>query len=276
MKIIRFEHASRQRWGVLNDDQVTSIDGADTFEQAVARARSGAAGETVPLSAVRLLPPVGRDAKILCAGLNYRAHLVEMKRAFPEYPSIFVRFANSLVGHDEPVVRPFNSDCFDYEAELAVVIGKPARHVSVEDALEYVAGYTCMAENSVRDFQQHNTQATPGKNFERSGALGPWIVTADEVPDPGRLVLTGRLNGEVVQRSGTDDLIFSVPQLIAYLSSFTTLDPGDVIATGTPEGVGMTRKPPRYLREGDVFEVDVSSIGTLANTVANERRTHVG
>ncbi|SAK99036.1 5-oxopent-3-ene-1,2,5-tricarboxylate decarboxylase [Caballeronia temeraria] len=274
MKIVRFEQAAHQRWGVLDDAWITSIDGADTFEQALARAQ-GADGGRVPLSAVSLLSPVQSDAKIICAGLNYRAHLLEMKRTFPEHPSIFVRFADSLVGHDAPVVRPFNSDCFDYEAELAVVIGKPARHVSVDDALDYVAGYTCMAENSVRDFQQHNTQATPGKNFEHSGALGPWIVTADEIPDPGRLVLIGRLNGQEVQRSGTDDLIFSVPQLIAYLSSFTTLNAGDVIGTGTPEGVGMTRKPPRYLREGDVFEVDVSGIGTLANTVANERRRHV-
>lgn len=275
MRIVRFKHGKGELWGLLDDDQVTSLEGAVTFEQAHAQARAGAAGEVLPLAAVRLMPPVQRDAKIICAGLNYRAHLLEMKRAFPAHPSIFIRFADSLVGHDEPVVHPVNSDCFDYEAELAVVIGKPARHVAVEVALEYVAGYTCMAENSVRDFQLHNTQATPGKNFERSGALGPWIVSADEVPDPGKLVLIGRLNGEEVQRSGTNDLIFSVPQLISYLSSFMTLYPGDVIATGTPEGVGMTRKPPRYLRAGDVFEVEVSKVGTLTNAVVNERRSHV-
>ncbi|RKE38652.1 2-keto-4-pentenoate hydratase/2-oxohepta-3-ene-1,7-dioic acid hydratase in catechol pathway [Paraburkholderia sp. BL23I1N1] len=272
MKIVRFEHSGHERWGVVDADLVVPIPGDDSFHVAIENARNLRVDDAVALSTVKLVAPVRRDAKIICAGLNYRGHLQEMKRDLPTHPSIFLRFPDSFVGNAENVIRPRVTDSFDYEAELAVVIGKEARYVANSEALDYVAGYTCMAENSARDFQKHNTQATPGKNFDRSGAIGPWIVTADEIPDPSRLTLIGRLNGDEVQRTGTDDLIFSVSHLIEYISSFTTLYPGDVIATGTPDGIGMTRTPPRYLKEGDTFEVEIDSIGTLINYVINENR----
>jgi 2-keto-4-pentenoate hydratase/2-oxohepta-3-ene-1,7-dioic acid hydratase in catechol pathway len=169
-------------------------------------------------------------------------------------------------------VRPFASEQFDYEGELAVVIGKTARHVPAARALDYVAGYSCFAENSLRDFQRHAAQATPGKNFFASGAFGPWITTTDEIKDPGRLMLTTRLNGTQVQHESTADLIFSVPELIAYMSIWTELRPGDVISTGTPSGVGMARKPPLWLKAGDRLEIEIEGIGTLENTVIDETR----
>jgi 2-keto-4-pentenoate hydratase/2-oxohepta-3-ene-1,7-dioic acid hydratase in catechol pathway len=167
-------------------------------------------------------------------------------------------------------MRPHVSDSLDYEAELAIVIGKHARYIDECHAMEYVGGYTCLAENSVREYQRHGTQVTPGKNFDRSGAIGPWIVTADEVPRPTNLRLRGKLNGETVQSARVSELLFTIPQLIAYASSFTTLRPGDVIATGTPDGVGAARTPPRFLRCGDVFEVEVEGVGLLRNRVAEE------
>jgi 2-keto-4-pentenoate hydratase/2-oxohepta-3-ene-1,7-dioic acid hydratase in catechol pathway len=222
------------------------------------------------LAGLRLLPPVPAPRKILCVGLNYGRHVAEAGRELPAHPSMFARFADSFVGHEAPVWKPRLSDKFDYEGELAVVIGRAGRHIAARDALSHVAGYTCMAENSVRDFQKHNAQVTPGKNFERSGAIGPWLVTADEVGDPARLQVITRLNGTVMQQGDVSDLIFPIPELIAYISAFTPLSPGDVIATGTPEGVGSSRKPPRFLAVGDTLEVEIPGIGTLVNTVADE------
>lgn len=209
-------------------------------------------------------------AKFLCIGINYRPHMREMGREPPDYPVVFVRFASSFVGHDAPMVKPRVSDKFDFEGELAVVIGKRARHVSRDDALEHIAGYTCLNDGSVRDFQRHSGQFTPGKNFVASGAIGPWMVTSDELADPAALNLITRLNGDVVQKESTGELIFGIPELIEYLSIWTELLPGDVIATGTPGGVGAGRTPPLWMKSGDTVEVEISGIGSLSNRIVEE------
>lgn len=211
-------------------------------------------------------------AKFLCVGINYLPHIKEMGRERPQHPVLFVRFADSLVGHGEPMIRPAASVQYDYEGELAVVIGKTARHVPRERAYDYVAGYGCFNDGSVRDFQRHSAQFTPGKNFHASGAFGPWIVTADEVPDPTRLHLTTRLNGEVVQSESVGELCFDIPQLIEYCSTWAQLVPGDVIVTGTPGGVGAGRTPPLWMKAGDRVEVEIGGIGVLANPIADETR----
>ncbi len=232
--------------------------------------RAAKAAHNVPAAGLRWLPPITDLGKIICVGLNYRTHAAEAAREVPKYPSMFVRFPDSFVGHLEPVQRPWASTQFDYEAELAVVIGRPARHVSVEDALNYIAGYSCMAENSVRDFQKHAPQITPGKNFFASGAFGPWLTTPDEAGDLSRLEVIGRLNGQEMQRDTVDHMVFSVSEMISYISSFTPLLPGDVIATGTPAGVGSARKPPAFMRHGDILEIEISGVGLLRNRVQDE------
>jgi 2-keto-4-pentenoate hydratase/2-oxohepta-3-ene-1,7-dioic acid hydratase in catechol pathway len=228
-------------------------------------------GAAVPAGAnIHVLSPLPAPGKILCVGVNYRAHIEEMGRSVPHHPVVFTRFASSLVGHRVPLVRPSASPQYDFEGELAVVIGKVARHVSRQQALEYVAGYTCFMDGSVRDWQRHTGQFTPGKNFERSGAMGPWLVTADEIPDPAMLKLETRVNGTSMQRGEVSDLVFDVPALLEYCSTFTELQPGDVIATGTPGGVGAARTPPTWLQAGDVVEVEIGSIGVLENPVSDE------
>jgi 2-keto-4-pentenoate hydratase/2-oxohepta-3-ene-1,7-dioic acid hydratase in catechol pathway len=214
------------------------------------------------LADVRFLPAIPDPEKILCAGINYRSHAAETGRELPKQPSMFIRLANTLTGHDGEMIRPSVSQHFDFEGEFALVIGRAGRHIPVERALDHVAGYTC-------DYQKFSV--TSGKNFPSTGPLGPWIVTTDEIPDPARLTLTTRLNGQEVQKSGTDLLIYSVPQIIAFCSDFTPLAPGDVIATGTPEGVGHRRTPPLWMKPGDVLEVEISGIGTLRNRVVDER-----
>lgn len=229
-----------------------------------------AAGEAVAERELTFLPPITDPDKILCVGFNYRGHLTETGTPLPEYPSIFPRFRSSQVGHGVPVIAPSVSSEFDYEAELAVVIGARAHRVSADRAMEHVAGYTCFAENSVRDYQMHARQVTAGKNFLASGAIGPWLTSADAIGDPAALSMTGRLNGVAVQETGLDQLIFPIPQLIAYISEFTELVPGDIVATGTPDGVGFLRDPKIWLKPGDVFEVDIPDVGHLINPVAAE------
>jgi 2-keto-4-pentenoate hydratase/2-oxohepta-3-ene-1,7-dioic acid hydratase in catechol pathway len=221
------------------------------------------------LADVRFLPAIPNPDKILCAGINYRSHAAETGRELPKQPSMFIRLANTLTGHDGEMIRPSVSQHFDFEGEFALVIGRAGRHIPAERALEHVAGYTCFVDGSVRDYQKFSV--TSGKNFPSTGPLGPWIVTADEIPDPSRLTLTTRLNGQEVQKSGTDLLIYSVPQIIAFCSDFTPLAPGDVIATGTPDGVGHRRNPPLWMKPGDVLEVEISGIGTLRSRVVDER-----
>jgi 2-keto-4-pentenoate hydratase/2-oxohepta-3-ene-1,7-dioic acid hydratase in catechol pathway len=214
-----------------------------------------------------LLPLIADPGKILCIGLNYEMHRQETGRAESAQPTVFTRFGSSQVGHNQPMVKPKESDKFDYEGELAVIIGKRGRRVSEGDALGIIAGYSCFNDGSVRDWQRHTSQFTPGKNFAASGAFGPCLVTADEIPDPTRLSLYTRLNGNVMQETTTDHMIFDIPRLIAYISTWTELLPGDVIATGTPGGVGAARDPQVFMKPGDVVEVDISGVGVLRNPI---------
>ncbi len=228
------------------------------------------AGSARPLDAIVFEQTIPDPEKIICVGLNYRTHADEAGIDVPGKPSLFVRFPSSQVGHRQPIVRPKASTQYDFEGELAAVIGRRARHVTEAEALSYVGGYTCFGEHSVRDWQGHSRQVTPGKNFWHSGAMGPWLVTADEIPDPSALTVTTRLNGETMQHDSVSNLIFSIPYLISYISTFTALEPGDVIVTGTPSGVGFARKPPVLMKAGDQIEIEVSGIGTLFNTVVDE------
>ena len=227
-------------------------------------------GERIALTDVELLPPIPAPGKVLCVGFNFRAHTQEATMDVPAEPTLFARYGDTFVGHEQPVVRPGASHSLDWEGELAVVIGRRAWHVPAVDALRYVAGYSCIAENSVRDWQAHGTQATAGKNFWRSGAFGPALVTADEVGDPGDLRLETRLNGERVQQATTSELVFGVAEIIAYITQFSPLAPGDVIAMGTPSGTGFRRDPPRYLAPGDTVEIEVERVGLLRHTVIDE------
>jgi 2-keto-4-pentenoate hydratase/2-oxohepta-3-ene-1,7-dioic acid hydratase in catechol pathway len=266
-------------WGIVGDGELTVLDGrwpdlqSALTETPTAIAKAGQdSRRRIPLGDITAwLPPVIAPKKILCVGMNYKAHAKEAGgKPASVHPSMFPRFVDSFVGHKEPTISPRNSTALDYEAELAVVIGRVGRHIPLERAADFVGGYTCLSENSVRDFQKHNTQVTAGKNFEHSGAIGPWVTTADEVTNVASVRVVGRLNGEVVQSALIEDLIFSIPAIISYISSFTTLSPGDIIATGTPDGVGFLRTPPVYLRAGDVFETEISGVGKLSNPVENE------
>ena len=225
------------------------------------------------LSDVRFLPVVPNPDKVICVGLNYRLHAQESGREPSRHPTLFVRFGASQVGHAEALVRPSVSDKFDYEGELAVVIGRRGRHIPSSGALRHIAGYACFNDGSVRDYQRHSSQFTAGKNFASSGSFGPWLTTAEEIADPAALKLETRLNGAVVQQGSIEELIFSIPDLISYCSTFTELLPGDVIATGTPAGVGFARKPPLYMKPGDTIEVDIEGLGVLRNGVIDEAET---
>jgi len=230
--------------------------------------RSLGQSPAIDLNAVRLLPPVPVPSKILCAGLNYDDHLEESGLKKPAYPDIFARFATSLIAHQEPIRRPRESIALDYEAELAVVIGKPGRRIHQEQALDHVAGYSLFNDATVRDFQLRTPQWTMGKNFDGTGSFGPWLVTPDAVPPGARgLRIQGRLNGRVMQDGRTDLLIFSVPALIEMISVAMSLERGDVIVTGTPGGVGAARKPPVFMQPGDIFEVEIEGLGVLTNPV---------
>jgi 2-keto-4-pentenoate hydratase/2-oxohepta-3-ene-1,7-dioic acid hydratase in catechol pathway len=222
------------------------------------------------LADLALAPVIPDPDKIVCVGMNYRDHVAETGRTVTEKPSLFARFAGSQIGHLEPMIRPAVSDKFDYEGELAVVIGAGGRHIKAADALRHVAGYSCYNDGSVRDWQLHTTQFLPGKTFAGTGAFGPWLVTADEIPDPTTLTLETRLNGQVVQHTTTDLLITPIPELIEYCSTVLPLLPGDVLVTGTPGGVGAKRTPPLWMRPGDTVEVEISGIGCLRNPIAAE------
>lgn len=280
MRLLSFAYRGRTSFGARTPDGIVDLGTAacPDLRSALARdidlrdAASRGTGRLIAEDEITWLPPIPAPNKILCVGYNYRTHLIETNTPLPQYPSMFVRFPDAQVGHGQPVVRPFLSEKFDFEGELAVVIGRAGRHIPEDRAFSHVAGYACFADNSVRDWQRHSGQATPGKNFERSGAFGPCLVTADEVGEIGAQTLITRLNGQEVQRSGIDDLIFSVPALIAYASSFTRLLPGDVIATGTPGGVGSGREPKLWLKPGDDLEIEISGVGVLRNPVIDEVR----
>jgi 2-keto-4-pentenoate hydratase/2-oxohepta-3-ene-1,7-dioic acid hydratase in catechol pathway len=219
---------------------------------------------------VNFEPVIPNPTKILCVGLNYISHRTETKRPETKYPSIFTRFADTQVGHGAPVLRPSFSTAFDYEGELAVIIGRGGRFISEQDVSAHLAGYSCYNDVSVRDWQRHTAQWTPGKNFPNTGAFGPSLVTPDEIPDLGALILKTRLNGEVMQEAPISDLIFSIPVIVSYISQFTPLYPGDVIATGTPGGVGDRRDPPVYMKDGDTVEIEIDRIGILRNIVQSD------
>jgi 2-keto-4-pentenoate hydratase/2-oxohepta-3-ene-1,7-dioic acid hydratase in catechol pathway len=281
MKIISYSTMSGPSFGLVTEAGISDV-GARLFGRYAdisAVLAAGALDEVArhigasadfALEDVTVLPAVSSPLrKVLCVGLNYRAHVAETAgRAVPEQPRIFARLADTIIAHGEPLWCPPNSTHFDYEGELAVVIGKAGRRIPAAQAMDHVAAYTCFNDGSLRDYQKHSV--TAGKNFPHTGPLGPWLVTKDEIPDPAALTLTTRLNGAQMQRSSTGDMILDVAALIEYISAFTPLAPGDVIATGTPEGVGQSRKPPVWLVPGDVVEVEISGIGILRNPVVAE------
>ncbi|MES2987911.1 MAG: fumarylacetoacetate hydrolase family protein [Pseudomonadota bacterium] len=222
------------------------------------------------LEDVRLDPVIPEPGQILCIGLNYEEHRIETRRERSGYPTVFARFGRSQVGDGGDILRPPESAMLDFEGELAIIIGGTVRRCDEASAMNFVAGYACYNDASIRDFQRHTSQFHPGKNFPATGAFGPWMVTTDEVPDYRSLSIQTRLNGEIVQAAGLDQLIFTIPELIAYCSTFTELRAGDVIVTGTPGGVGSGRTPPLWMKAGDVVEVEVSGVGTLRNRVSDE------
>lgn len=275
MKLASFEYHGNVEYGVVTGDHVapadTQIGAPPTIRAYLASCEAGVPpslplAASVPLDAVRLLPAIPDPGKIICVATNFHEPAREGK-PLPEYPLLFTRFAASIVGHGSSLEKPSVSEQYDFEGEVAIVIGKPGDCIAREKAMEHVAGYTCFNDGSVRDWQRHSTQFTPGKNFRRSGAFGPWILTANEVSDPSTLRLATRVNGVERQAIGLDSFIFDIPWLIAYISVFSPLETGDVIVTGTPSGFGSSRNPPEFLKSGDVVEVEVSGIGILRNEV---------
>ncbi len=282
MKLVTFRYQKTVSIGLVDADRVFDLApfadrlGASLKEMIRKGALSDIVGldtsslNSLSLDDIEFLPVIPDAGKILCVGINYATHVKETGRDMPTHPMIFTRFADSQAGHLTPLIRPFVSHKLDFEGELAVVIGKTARHVKAENALEYVAGYSCYNDGSVRDYQKHTIQFIPGKNFPNTGGFGPWLVTSDEIPDPQALHLTTRLNGDVMQDTDTSDMIFGVAELIEYCSTFTELAPGDVIVSGTTGGVGAFREPPVWMKPGDSIEIAISGIGTLRNTIADE------
>jgi 2-keto-4-pentenoate hydratase/2-oxohepta-3-ene-1,7-dioic acid hydratase in catechol pathway len=277
MKLISYMHEGKPGFGIVKGEGIVALEtrtGEPSLKRVLDRTDSLRAYENEKpdlwLDEIAYAPPVPNPDKIMCIGINYQKHLEETGRERPKKPMIFTRFANTQVGHGQPMIRPRVSEQLDFEGELAFVIGQKGRHISEADALSHVAGYSCFNDGSVRDWQIHTSQFTPGKNFPGTGGSGPWLVTPDEVPGIERAMLTTRLNGQEMQRTKTDDLIFGVPALIAYISEFTELVPGDVVITGTPSGVGAFRKPPLWMKPGDVVEVEIEGIGILKNPVVAE------
>ena len=281
MKLLSFLRLGRPGFGAVVDDGIIDLTGRlpgqpHSLRTAIADGQLASAmayvdGRVPELSTADaiFLPPITDPAKILCIGLNYAKHQAETGRPDVDHPTIFTRFADSQVGHLQPMIKPDQSVRFDYEAELAVVIGEGGRFISEDDALSHIAGYACYNDGSIRDWQRHTSQFTPGKNFPGTGAFGPYLVTPNEVGDYRKLPIESRLNGEVMQKATLADLIFPIPRLISYISEFTALSPGDVIVTGTPGGVGDRREPPVYLTPGDVIEVDIGIVGTLVNPITS-------
>jgi acylpyruvate hydrolase len=290
MKLVTFLHNGQERLGALQpdtqDQKIVDLNRADSrlpdnmlaFLEAGESARSLAsrvlaappAAAVVDRAAVKLKAPIPRPGKIICLGLNYRDHAAESNQAVPTYPIVFAKFGNVVIGPGEAIVIPKLTQEVDYEAEFGVVIGKRGRAIAEADALSYVAGYLPFHDVSARDYQMRTSQWVIGKTFDTFGPMGPALVTADEIPDPDDLDIQLRIGGEVLQSSNTRNLIFSVPQIIYHLSAVMTLEPGDVIATGTPGGVGASRNPKRFLKPGDVVRIEIERLGTLENPVVAE------
>lgn len=282
MKYISFIHRGKPSYGALLGDRIVDL-GAffgerapdlkalianGCLEQASAAAASQPA--TLAWADVSALPVIPNPGQIICVGLNYADHVQETGRVITEAPTLFLRLPQSQVGHGQDIILPPESTRLDYEGEIAVIIGKGGRRISETDAWDHIAGYACYNDGSIRDWQSATSQFTAGKNFWRTGGFGPWMVPASEIA-PGRtMTLTTRLNGVELQRATTDMLLHSIPRLIAYISTFTPLEPGDVIVTGTPGGVGAKRTPPVFMKAGDVVEVEVDAIGTLVNHIRAE------
>jgi 2-keto-4-pentenoate hydratase/2-oxohepta-3-ene-1,7-dioic acid hydratase in catechol pathway len=281
MKLATFSVAGRQSWGAVVEDRIVDLGavlgehyaGLRQLIAADALDAASAAMADAPrhdLADIVWLPVIPDPAKILCIGLNYETHRKETGRDPTAHPAVFTRFADTQIGHGADIILPHVSTALDYEGELAIIIGKRGRYIAAEDAMAHVAGYACYNDATLRDWQRHTIQFTPGKNFPSTGPFGPWMTTADEIPDITKLRIATRLNGEVMQEAGFDQLIFSINDIIAYCSAFTSLEPGDVIATGTPGGVGFKRNPPVFMKPGDRIEVDIPGVGTLVNGIAHE------
>ncbi len=280
MKLSSVRIEGRTTWGVVGGDTFVDVgavmvDHYSGLKAAIAASLRGVEEATMraqryPVDVVEWLPVIPNPEKILCVGLNYEMHRQETGRSEVEHPTIFTRFASSQTGHLSPMVRPKVSVEFDYEGELAVVIGKPGRYIPREQAMAHISGFACYNDGSIRDFQRHTHQYTPGKNFPNTGAFGPWMMTPDELGELSSLSISTRLNGEVVQSAFFDQMIFDIPRQIEYCSQFTRLEPGDVILTGTPGGIGARRNPPLWLRPADVVEVEIEKLGTLRNQVTAE------
>jgi 2-keto-4-pentenoate hydratase/2-oxohepta-3-ene-1,7-dioic acid hydratase in catechol pathway len=284
MKITSFRHQNKDCYGIVTDKGV--IDLTKRFGKEYKDLRSFIEGNQLhnqevqsialendidyPLSDIQFAPVIPNPDKIICVGVNYDEHRLEAKSEKADNPTIFFRLAQSQIGHNEPMLLPPESQKLDYEGEIAVIIGRTGRRIPVDQAYDYIAGYSIYNDGSIRDYQLHTPQWGPGKNFNNTGALGPWLVTKDDITDGQVLKLETRLNGEVMQYATTDMLMFSIPQLINYISTFTTLLPGDVIVTGTPSGVGLARNPQIFMKPGDVVEIEVSNIGILRNTIKAE------
>jgi 2-keto-4-pentenoate hydratase/2-oxohepta-3-ene-1,7-dioic acid hydratase in catechol pathway len=281
VKLLTFDNNGKRGWGILEGESIAAVSQSanapatlrKALEQPHALDMIIAAAKTAPrvaLSSVTFAPVIPDPDKIICVGLNYENHRKETGRDEVAHPTIFTRFANSQIGHGVPLIRPKVSTHFDFEGELAIVIGKPGRHISKADAFEHVVGYACYNDGSVRDWQRHTIQFTPGKNFMATGAFGPYLVTPDEVGPLPHLRLMTRLNGQTVQETMLGDMIFDIPTIIAYCSTFTQLEIGDVIVTGTPGGVGAKRTPPLWMKAGDTVEIEIDRVGHLVNRIVDE------
>jgi 2-keto-4-pentenoate hydratase/2-oxohepta-3-ene-1,7-dioic acid hydratase in catechol pathway len=281
MKLATFKTAQGQSYGIVTAKGIVdlkryignrfadlkSLIGGNAFSEAAKHA-----GETPDYQAsdVTWLPVIPNPDRILCVGLNYQDHVVETGRDNTEQPAIFIRVPESQVGHKQPILRPRESKNLDFEAEIAVIIGRGGRRISQKEAWDHIAGYSCYNDGSVRDWQRHTIQWTAGKNFASTGGFGPWMVTADEIPPGTKMTLSCRLNGERMQHANTDQMIFKIPKIIEYVSAWTTLAPGDVLVTGTPGGVGARRTPPVWMKPGDKVEIEIDKVGILENTIADD------
>ncbi len=280
MRFASFETGGRPTYGLVDDSgncwrapaafqerfgDLKAVVAANALAELAKAAGEG--GEKLAPAQIRLLPVIPNPGKIICVGLNYKSHVAETKRPDSEYPSLFLRFNDTLAAHGDVVPRPAFSERFDWEGELAFVIGQGGRHIPKEKAFEHIAGYACFNDVSVRDWQKHTHQFTPGKNFPGTAPFGPFMVDRGAVPDVTALTLETRVNGQVMQHASLGDLIFDIPTIVAYVSRFTPLSPGDLIATGTPGGVGDRREPPLYMKDGDVVEVEITGLGILKNTI---------
>jgi acylpyruvate hydrolase len=288
MKIVAFKAQDGVHLGVVEGDQVIDLQSADPkaptdlgrwlrqsngdLSPIADLAKRAPASARRPLNGITYAPPVGSPGKIVCLGLNYLEHVKEGFRDVPKFPTIFMRCNTSLVAHEQPMLRPHMTDSLDYEAELVLIIGKRAKHLTMTNAFSCIAGWSCFNDGSVREFQRRTSQWDMGKNFDATGGFGPWMVTADEVPAGGKgLKIESRLNGKVMQSDNTSNMMFPVAETLVDISQGMTLEPGDIVVTGTPSGVGFARKPPVWMNDGDICEVEIEGVGLLRNPIKNEK-----